>query len=129
MVALFGLLSGPPFSLSLSLSLSLVGCLLNIVAVYYREAQWSEKAPLRRRSQYSAQLPICEMMKKLAAREHAHVCYNLATLQREQHLSLGQSCVRIRTSEGNPPNTKQLSLKESNQRGGGGGKGKAKKDS
>lgn len=43
-VALFGLLSGPP-SLH-PLPLSLVGCLLNIVAAHYREAHWSGKVPL-----------------------------------------------------------------------------------
>ena len=37
--------SSPP------LSLSLVGCSLNIVAVYYREVQRSEKAPPPRREE------------------------------------------------------------------------------
>ena len=44
-VALFGLLSGPP---SIPLPRSLVGCLLNIVAAHYRAAHWSGKVPLAR---------------------------------------------------------------------------------
>ena len=93
-VALFGLLSGPPSLPPPSPALSLVGCLLNIVAAHYREAHWSGKVPLARsyhnRHSIAHLTSLCEQL--VAWYIHRHQSRGI-----KQHLSLGQSCVGIRT--------------------------------